>query len=103
MTVMTLLLPWWAEMTTVETIGATEFKAKCSGILDRLRTGQVERVIITKRGDVVAILVAPPVEAARVECLHGFMRGSVTIPPGADLTAPVSDEPFSAEHGLLHG
>lgn len=90
-------------MAIVETIGATEFKAKCLEILDRVRTGQVERVIVTKRGEVVAMLVAPPVEAARVERLHGFMRGSVAVPPGADLTAPVSDEPFSAEHGLLHG
>lgn len=90
-------------MATVETIGATEFKAKCSGVLDRVRTGQVERVTITKRGDVVAMLVAPPAEAARVGRLQGFMHGSVTIPPGADLTAPVSDEPFSAEHGPLHG
>jgi hypothetical protein len=34
--------------------------------------------------------------------LHGFMRGTVIIPPGVDLTAPVLDEPFDAEEGRLH-
>lgn len=90
-------------MSDVETIGATEFKARCLELLDRVSTGRVERVIVTKRGAVVAMLVAPEAEAARVERLHGFMRGTVVIPPGSDLTAPVSDEAFSAEDGLLHG
>lgn len=90
-------------MAAVETIGATEFKAKCLDLLDRVSTGQVERVIVTKRGRAVAMLAALEPEAARVEKLHGFMRGSVVIPPGADLTAPVCDETFSAERGLLHG
>lgn len=90
-------------MADVETIGATEFKAKCLELLDRVSTGQVERVIVTKRGAVVAMLVAPEAEAARVERLHGFMRGTVVIPPETDLTAPVSDEAFSAEDGSLHG
>lgn len=31
--------------------------------------------------------------------LHGFMRGSVIIPPDFDLTAPVIDEPLDAESG----
>jgi hypothetical protein len=36
------------------------------------------------------------------EHLYGFLRGSVIIPPGFDLTAPVSDEPFDAEEAKLH-
>jgi len=34
--------------------------------------------------------------------LHGFLRGSVVIPTGVDLTAPVIEEPFAAEEGKLH-
>jgi len=34
--------------------------------------------------------------------LHGFLRGSVVIPPDFDLTAPVADEVFASEEGELH-
>jgi hypothetical protein len=33
---------------------------------------------------------------------HGFMRGSVVIPPDIDLTEPIATEPFAAEHRALH-
>ncbi len=72
-----------------ETLTATEFKAKCLQILDRLGAGEVERVAVTKRGRVVAILTPPPPLANEVRKLHGFMRGSVVIPPGIDLTEAV--------------
>ena len=39
---------------------------------------------------------------AAVGGLHGFLRGSVVIPPEADLTAPVTDEVFAAEAGKIH-
>ena len=90
-------------MSIVQTITASEFKAKCLDILDRLADRTLERVIITKRGRVVAMLTPSPDEAAAVRKVHGFMRGSVAIPPSFDLTAPVSDEPFGAEHSELHG
>jgi len=90
-------------MSATETISATEFKAKCLDILDRIRDRQIERVIITKRGRIVAVLVPPADEAAQVRQLHGFLRGSVIIPDDADLTAPTLDEPFAAEAGDLHG
>ena len=34
--------------------------------------------------------------------MHGFLRGSVAVPPGIDLTAPVTDELFAVEHGKPH-
>jgi hypothetical protein len=40
--------------------------------------------------------------AAEVGTLHGFLRGSVVIPPEVDLTAPVTDEAFAAEEGEVH-
>jgi prevent-host-death family protein len=86
-----------------ETLTATEFKAKCLDVLDRVGAREVERVVITKRGRVVGVLVPPEAEAAQVAQLHGFLRGSVTISAGFDLTDPVADEAWTAEQGVLHG
>jgi prevent-host-death family protein len=83
-------------------VNATEFKAKCLDILDRIRSREWERVVITKRGVPVAVLVPPAAEAVQVERLHGFLRGAVIIPPEVDLTAPVADEAFAAEEDELH-
>jgi prevent-host-death family protein len=84
------------------TVNATEFKAKCLDILDRISRRELERVIITKRGVAVAVLVPPAAEAAQVERLHGFLQGSVIVPPEIDLTAPVADEAFAADQGEIH-
>jgi prevent-host-death family protein len=89
-------------MGATRTISATEFKAKCLDVLDRIRRHEWDRVIVTKRGVAVAVLVPPSVDAIEVDRLPGFLRGSVIIPRNVDLTAPVSDEPFAAEEGLLH-
>ncbi len=91
-------------MAEAETVSATEFKAKCLEILDRVGRGEVERVAVTKRGRVVAVLVPPAAEAKQVEGLHGFLRGSVLVPEELDLTAPVTEaESFAAERGARHG
>jgi prevent-host-death family protein len=83
-------------------VGASEFKAKCLEILDQVRRHEFDRVVITKRGVAVAVLVPPAIEAAAMDKLHGFMRGSVVIPPAIDLTAPVAGEAFAAARGKLH-
>jgi prevent-host-death family protein len=83
-------------------ISATEFKAKCLDILDQISDRQLERVTITKRGVAVAVLARPPAEREQVQHLHGFLRGSVIIPPEVDLTKPVIDEEFAADNGELH-
>ncbi len=87
-------------MAETETVSASEFKAKCLNILDRLAGHEIDRVIITKRGQTVGVLLPP--EAVTVQDLYGSMRGSVIIPEGFDLTEPVLDEPFDAEDGILH-
>ncbi len=89
-------------MPNVQTLNASDFKARCLDILDRIANHSLPRVTITKRGRIVGVLVPPDNEADAVRDLHGFMRGSVVIPAGMDLTAPVSDEPFGAEDGILH-
>jgi prevent-host-death family protein len=86
----------------VNTITATEFKAKCLEILDRLSTHEIEKLTITKRGKPVAVLTAPESTEDAIRNLNGFMRGSVIIPEGFDLTAPVLDEALDAENGILH-
>lgn len=94
--------PMEAPVATSATVNATEFKARCLQILDRLSARELTRVTITKRGRIVAVL-SPPVDVTdAVRALHGCMRGSVTIPGGLDLTAPVLDEPLLADHGILH-
>jgi prevent-host-death family protein len=68
------------------TVTATEFKAKCLAIIDRVQaTG--ETVIITKRGRVVAKLVSESAENARPWL---ELRGSVKW--HGDPFAPVVDE-----------
>jgi antitoxin (DNA-binding transcriptional repressor) of toxin-antitoxin stability system len=87
-------------MPGTQTINASEFKARCLEILDRLADHTLERVTITKRGRVVGVLLPPDNVADAVRRLHGFMRGSVLVPPEIDLTDPVIDEAFTAEDGI---
>ncbi len=89
-------------MAAAKLISATEFKATCLDLLDRLNAGEWERLEVTKRGKVVAVVTAPTPAAEAVAGLHGFMRGSVTVPAGLDLTAPVLGEEFVAADGALH-
>ncbi len=90
-------------MAGTQTISAAEFKAKCLHILDQLASHELDRVVITKRGQIVAVLSPPEKNANAVRNIHGFMRGSVVIADDVDLTEPVLDEPFTAEAGDLHG
>ncbi|MEO3472789.1 type II toxin-antitoxin system prevent-host-death family antitoxin [Roseomonas sp. CAU 1739] len=90
-------------MDETHTVNATEFKAKCLDMLDRVGTGEWESVAITKRGKVVAVLVPPPPAPPSADGLHGFLRGSVQVSEGVDLTAPVNEDGFLAEDGVLHG
>ena len=88
-------------MHDVREVNATEFKAKCLDLLDQVNSGAIARLEITKRGKVVAVVTKPAATAAGD--LHGFLRGSVIIPAGLDLTAPTGgDEPTDAERGILH-
>jgi antitoxin (DNA-binding transcriptional repressor) of toxin-antitoxin stability system len=90
-------------MPVSQTISASHFKARCLEIFDRLADRTLERVTITKRGRVVGVLLPPDSEADAVRRLHGFMRGTVVVPPEIDLTEPVSTEAFAAEDGHPHG
>ena len=75
-----------------QTVSATEFKAKCLELFDRLSDRQVDQIEVTKRGRVVAIVRAPEPPAEAIERLHGFQKGLVSTPTSFDWTAPVLDE-----------
>ncbi|MDE0680459.1 MAG: type II toxin-antitoxin system Phd/YefM family antitoxin [Gammaproteobacteria bacterium] len=67
----------------METITASDFKARCLAILDHVqRTG--ERIAISKRGSPVAEL--GPASHAEGEFPQRDLRGTVTVP--GDLLAP---------------
>ncbi len=89
-------------MHATQTFTATEFKAKCLDIFDRLAAHKLTRVSVTKRGKIVAILTPPEVSEAEARQLYGFMEGTVIAPEGFDYTAPVLDEPLDAEQGIIH-
>ena len=90
-------------MGKLQIVNATEFKAKCLEILDRLGAHEVDQVVVTKRGKPVAVLTPPPTDNAAVRDIHGFMRGAAVVAPDFDLTEPVNAEHFVAEAGNLHG
>jgi antitoxin (DNA-binding transcriptional repressor) of toxin-antitoxin stability system len=89
-------------MPAAQSFTATDFKAHCLEIFDRLAARKLTRVTITKRGRVVAILTPPDDPETAARGLHGFMEGTVVAPFDFDFTEPVIVEPLSAEEGKLH-
>lgn len=87
-----------------KTVSVTEFKAKCLGLIDGVNSKKLRRVTIVKRGRIVAALVpAEPKTAKKAKPFaHGFLKGSVIIPDGLDLTKPVFEGEIDAEKGILH-
>ncbi len=84
------------------TISATEFKAKCLDLLDQVSRGDLDELEVTKHGRVVGRLLPPRAPSVEGGAWHGFMRGSVHIPEGFDLTEPACDEVWDAQLGILH-
>lgn len=81
---------------------ATEFKVTCLEVFDRLASRELERVEVTKRGKVVAVLTPPDAQTDWLDSFQAAMVGTVTIPEGADLTEPSFDGVMDAELGILH-
>jgi prevent-host-death family protein len=72
----------------METISASEFKATCLALLDKVgRTGQP--ILVTKRGKPVAQLAPPPPPEKKGSWL-GCMRGTGVIL--GDIVGPVLEE-----------
>jgi prevent-host-death family protein len=79
----------------VETIAVSAFKPRSLELIERVASGRVTRLVLTRRGRPVAALV--PVREEPVE-LWGALRGLMEPVPGVDLTAPVG-ETWDAERG----
>jgi len=85
-------------------VSATEFKAKCLEIMNALASGRLRKVTVTKRGK-PAVVVSPAPKSKtpkREPFAHGFMKGSVIIPEGLDLTEPIFEGEIDAAKGILH-
>jgi len=63
-----------AMKTTVKTLSATEFKAKCLRILDEL---DPKGIVVTKRGRPVAKVI--PVSTVNNAKFYGCMKGKVIV------------------------
>lgn len=72
-------------------MSVTEFKAKCLNVITRLEHHQLSGVTLTRRGKVVTEMVPPKPKRDEVEALFGCMKGTVVIPSGVDLTAPIAE------------
>ena len=83
-------------------IAASEFKAKCLGLMDRLAARKLNRIVVTKRGRPVAVLTPPPTREEIADGLFGCLKGRMVAPPDFDFTAPVLDEPLDAAEGRFH-
>jgi prevent-host-death family protein len=69
-------------------IGVTAFKAKCLALIEDVARGKRRRLVITKRGRPLAAVV--PLGEEPTE-LWGAMRGTVSVPPGTDITEPTGE------------
>ena len=93
-------------MSDTAIVSATEFKATCLELLDKLATHEITRLTVTKRGKPVAILTPPEPEPALdqtpFDALYGAGRGLITWPEGYDLTqSPFDGALIHAEQGWL--
>jgi antitoxin (DNA-binding transcriptional repressor) of toxin-antitoxin stability system len=68
------------------TIGVTAFKSQCLGLIDDVAQGKIDRIVLLKHNRPVAAIVPVIDDSDEVFDLWGAMRGTVTIPPGVDLT-----------------
>ncbi len=76
------------------TMSATEFKAKCLDVMDRLHSGELERVVVTKHGEPWATMGPPPAavserEPTPFERIHGCMKDDPLFPPDFDFDQPL--------------
>jgi prevent-host-death family protein len=88
--------------TEEKTVGVTEFKAKCLGLVKDVEKGRTKRVVLTRRGRPVAELTAPrPVRRTSPQSSFGALKHLMNVDPSVDLTAPSKFE-WNAEKGILY-
>jgi prevent-host-death family protein len=81
----------------VETIAISEFKQRGLELIERVASGRVSRLVLTRRGRPVAAVV-PVRERQEPVKLWGALRELMEPVAGVDLTARAG-EPWAAERG----
>jgi prevent-host-death family protein len=76
-------------------LGVSAFKPKSLDLIERVASGKLRRVVLTKRGRPVAAVV--PIDDTPQE-LWGALAGLMEPVEGVDLTEPVG-EAWTAENG----
>jgi prevent-host-death family protein len=76
-------------------VGVSEFKPRSLDLIERVASGKLRRVVLTKRGRPVAAVV--PIDDAPPE-LWGALADLMEPIEGVDLTEPVDGE-WAAENG----
>lgn len=71
-----------------KSINVTAFKAQCLALIEAVAQGKASRVVLTRHDRPVAALVP---YGRKMTPLWGALRGSVTVLPGTDLTAPTGE------------
>ena len=78
-------------------ISVSKFRASCPELFDRLQSGNLKRIIVSRRGQAVAVVSAPVAHEA-ANMLFGCLRGSVRAPRGFDFTRSILNKPRGAQH-----
>lgn len=83
-------------------LSVTDFKAHCLELFERLTSGSLDRIEVTKRGKIVAIVTPPAADEELARAVHGSMAAMTVIPEDVDLVAPVFEGELDADLGILH-
>jgi hypothetical protein len=75
------------------TLSASQFKAQCLAMLRKLDAGKLTRLIITKRGNPIAVIQRVQKSEKPYKSAYGFLRGTVRFAPNYDPFQQVVDEP----------
>lgn len=81
------------------TLNVTEFKARSLALLEDIATGRLSKITVTKRGKPLAVVSPSLVGREERSVGYGFMKDTIFIPPGVDLTEPMfpEDDPWEEE------
>jgi antitoxin (DNA-binding transcriptional repressor) of toxin-antitoxin stability system len=88
-TILDVIMPAVSKNKT--SIGVTAFKSQCLGLIDDVAQGKTDRIVLLKHNRPVAAVVPIHEDTEDDFDLWGAMRGTVTIPPGVDLTEPTGE------------
>jgi antitoxin (DNA-binding transcriptional repressor) of toxin-antitoxin stability system len=81
------------------TLNVTEFKARSLALLEDIAKGRLSKITVTKRGKPLAVVSPSSPGPGEPKVGYGFMKGTISIAPGVDLTEPMfpDDDPWEEE------